>query len=108
MGKLVKPYVNTGMIDLRLIDTETAFRIITFLDERLLESPEEGAYIRKPGVDSVHTCNFELDDDVYCSNGNISKDDEYTLFTPRSSFDALGDAITQRAIAQLKYATTKQ
>ncbi|EAN31421.1 hypothetical protein TpMuguga_04g00069 [Theileria parva strain Muguga] len=101
MGKLVKPYVNTGMIDLRLIDTETAFRIITFLDEKLLESGHE-EYIRKPGIDEVHICNPNEFDFELKTRGKISKDDEYTLYTPRHNFDFLGEALVKRALVTLK------
>ncbi|XP_952762.1 uncharacterized protein TA07285 [Theileria annulata] len=105
MGKLVKPYINTGMIDLRLIDTETAFRIITFLDEKLLESGCD-EYIRKPGIDEVHICNPNEFD--FENKNKNSKDDEYTLYTPRHNFDFLGETLIKKALITLKESYNQQ
>ncbi|BAM42457.1 conserved hypothetical protein [Theileria orientalis strain Shintoku] len=99
MGKLVKPYINTGIIDLRLIDTETAFRIITFLDEKLLESGD-AEYVRKSGIDEVHICN--PNDFDFEHMNEIIKDDEYTLYTPRHNFDYLGETIEKRGLYSLR------
>lgn len=111
MGKLVKPYVDTGMIDLRLIDTETAFRIITFLDEKLMETPGK-EYKRKPGIDEVHMCNpddFDFENEAQGrSRSQASKDDEYTLYTPRQNFDILGESMLRRALITLRESYTGQ
>ncbi|KAK2194945.1 hypothetical protein BdWA1_001133 [Babesia duncani] len=97
MGQLVRPYVVTGMMDLRLIDTETAFRIITFLDERLAESPHDGEYLRKDGLDNIHISNPESIDSVGESGSRTCKDDETSFYTARLNFDRLGDALVTRA-----------
>ncbi|CDR97643.1 hypothetical protein, conserved [Babesia bigemina] len=92
MGQLLRPFILNGMIDLRLIDTETAFRIITFLDEH-----KDSTYYEKEGLDSVHICSVKESDGSVASNG-IQNDDEYTQYYPRVNFDKLGDTILKRAV----------
>ncbi|ORM40395.1 uncharacterized protein BXIN_1993 [Babesia sp. Xinjiang] len=97
MGQLVKPYILNGMIDLRLIDTETAFRIITFLDEH--KDPETN-YYAKEGLDAVHMCDVKNFETAQQSAVGRTNDDEYTQYYPQMNFDLLGDAILHRATAQ--------
>ncbi|GBE62286.1 hypothetical protein, conserved [Babesia ovata] len=92
MGQLLKPFILNGMIDLRLIDTETAFRIITFLDEH-----RDATYYEKEGLDCIHMCNVKDFEGSLASNG-ARNDDEYTLYYPQMNFDKLGDVIFKRAV----------
>ncbi|KAK1939565.1 hypothetical protein X943_001080 [Babesia divergens] len=93
MVQLVKPFIINGMIDLRLIDTETAFRIITFIDEHK-DSSMQGT--TKDGLDSIHTCNVKQSN-VLSSQKTKSSSDEYTQYYPKMNFDLLGNEITRRA-----------
>ncbi|GFE53887.1 hypothetical protein BaOVIS_012910 [Babesia ovis] len=109
MGQLVKPYILNGMIDLRLIDTETAFRIITFLDEHKgiegfmgennATDPEMN-YYAKEGLDSIHMCNVKTYEAAHGSDATKANDDEYTQYYPQLNFDVLGDTIVRRATTQ--------
>ncbi|GIX65623.1 EtCHP39 protein [Babesia caballi] len=99
MGQLVKPFILNGMIDLRLIDTETAFRIITFLDEH---NDPEAKYYAKEGLDSVHMCSINNYEHTHDSFLQKSSGDEYTQYYPQANFDDLGEAILRRADAPPK------
>ncbi|KAK1441860.1 hypothetical protein BgAZ_501920 [Babesia gibsoni] len=93
MGQLVKPFILNGMIDLRLLDTETAFRIITFIDQN------KGSGVKgssKDGLDSVHTCNVQLSDKSPLTHKPAFNTDEYTQYYPKMNFDVLGDHILKR------------
>ncbi|EDO07039.1 uncharacterized protein BBOV_IV006830 [Babesia bovis T2Bo] len=97
MGQLVQPYILNGMIDLRSIDTETAFRIITFLDEH--KDPEMN-YYAKEGLDAVHMCNVKGTMTRRQTDMAKNNDDEYTQYYPQMNFDILGETIVKRATSQ--------
>lgn len=80
MSRLSRPYIKTGIMDLKETDTETAFRIINFLDDK--QNNDGCEYAVKPGLEYVHICDI--------SDTQVNHGDEYTLFMPRRNFDIIG------------------
>ncbi|KAL8440544.1 hypothetical protein Efla_003215 [Eimeria flavescens] len=104
LSRILIPYIKSGRIDLRETDTETAFRIINFLDEQKALNPQQGNYRLKAGLEEEHLCEPHLHVEIASAVaaaassedplGNLLKipqkgTPEMTLFTAKDNFDNL-------------------
>ncbi|KEP60600.1 UNVERIFIED_CONTAM: hypothetical protein HHA_284570 [Hammondia hammondi] len=129
LSRILVPYISSGRVDLRETDTETAFRIISFLDEQQDLHPEEGPYRRKGGLEEQHMCNPELEfpsaeaatlaasrtahlpphEQIQAQlEIPLSATLEMNLFTPRENFDDLMRMTVRRGSQQLRRAAETQ
>ncbi|CDJ50453.1 hypothetical protein, conserved [Eimeria brunetti] len=113
------PYITSGRIDLRETDTETAFRIINFLDEQRALNPQQGPYRQKAGLEEQHMCepHTEVESAAAVAAAASSEDPllqllqlpqkgvlEMTLFNARDSFDNLLKGVVHRGTQELRRA----
>ncbi|CBZ51721.1 conserved hypothetical protein [Neospora caninum Liverpool] len=129
LSRILVPYISSGRVDLRETDTETAFRIISFLDEQQALHPEEGPYRRKGGLEEQHMCNpdaefpsaeaatlaasrtsdLPLHEQIQAQlEIPLSATLEMNLFTARENFDDLMRMTVRRGCQQLRRAAEAQ
>ncbi|OEH80632.1 uncharacterized protein LOC34620151 [Cyclospora cayetanensis] len=123
LSRILIPYINSGMIDLRETDTETAFRIINFLDEQKALNPQQGPYRQKAGLEEQHMCepHTEIETASAVAAAASSEDPlqnllklpqkgvlEMTLFNARDSFDNLLKGVVHRGTQELRRAQRAQ
>ncbi|PHJ24475.1 apicomplexan specific protein [Cystoisospora suis] len=130
LSRILMPYISSGRVDLRETDTETAFRIISFLDEQHALHPEEGNYRRKGGLEQQHICDPDADfvtaeaAATAAASANFSSSAqqqllaqlavqqpatlEMNLFSARENFDDLMTGIVKRGTQQLRRAAEAQ
>ncbi|CDJ66860.1 hypothetical protein, conserved [Eimeria necatrix] len=123
LSRILIPYITSGRIDLRETDTETAFRIINFLDEQKALNPQQGPYRQKAGLEEQHMCepHTEIESASAVAAAASSEDPlvnllklpqkgvlEMTLFNARDSFDNLLKGIVHRGTQELRRALRAQ
>ncbi|PFH34796.1 hypothetical protein BESB_068290 [Besnoitia besnoiti] len=129
LSRILVPYISSGRVDLRETDTETAFRIISFLDEQRALHPEDGNYKRKGGLEEQHLCDPEFEfpsaeaatlaasrtSDLPAQEQMQAQLDiqqpatlEMNLFTARENFDDLMRGTVRRGMKQLRRAAETQ
>lgn len=123
LSRILIPYISSGRIDLRETDTETAFRIINFLDEQKALNPQQGPYRQKAGLEEQHMCEpYTEIETASAVAAAASSDDpllnllklpqkgvlEMTLFNARDSFDNLLKGVVQRGLQELRRAQRAQ
>ncbi|CDI74047.1 hypothetical protein, conserved [Eimeria praecox] len=117
LSRILIPYITSGRIDLRETDTETAFRIINFLDEQRALNPQQGPYRLKAGLEEQHMCepHTEVETAAAVAAAASSEDPllhllqlpqkgvlEMTLFNARDSFDNLLKGVVHRGTQELR------
>ncbi|KAK9173150.1 hypothetical protein CmeUKMEL1_06590 [Cryptosporidium meleagridis] len=108
LSRLMIPYVQKGVLDLGETDTETAFKILRYLDE--LRMKENIDFRLKPPLESIHMCDpltdESLNNELPCYNV------DYDNFAPQKDFELLlaeveKDGLHKMRIATNSFANTK-
>ncbi|KAL8274593.1 hypothetical protein Esti_001496 [Eimeria stiedai] len=110
LSRILIPYINSGKIDLRETDTETAFRIIHFLDEQKALNPQQGPYRQKAGLEEQHMCEPHTEVETASAVAAAASSEnplagllklpqkgilEMTLFSAKDNFDALLKGVSE-------------
>ncbi|KAH8584110.1 apicomplexan specific [Cryptosporidium sp. chipmunk genotype I] len=108
LSRLMMPYVQKGVLDLGETDTETAFKILRYLDE--LRMRENIDFRLKPPLESIHMCDpltdESIDNELPCYNV------DYDNFAPQKDFELLlaeveKDGLHKMRMASNSFANTK-
>lgn len=101
LSRLMIPYVQKGVLDLGETDTETAFKILRYLDE--LRMRENIDFRLKPPLESIHMCDpltdESLQNELPCYNV------DYDNFTPQKDFELLLAEVEKDGLHKMRVAT---
>ncbi|KAL3128500.1 apicomplexan specific protein [Cryptosporidium hominis] len=108
LSRLMIPYVQKGVLDLGETDTETAFKILRYLDE--LRMRENIDFRLKPPLESIHMCDPLTDESI--NNELPCYNVDYDNFAPQKDFELLlaeveKDGLHKMRIASNSFANNK-
>ncbi|KAK6589854.1 apicomplexan specific [Cryptosporidium xiaoi] len=104
LSRLLIPYVQKGVLDLGETDTETAFKILRYLDE--LRMKEGVEYRLKPPLESIHMCDPLTDESMQSEIPYYNID--YDNFVPQKDFELLLQDIEKNGIQKMRMLTSQQ
>lgn len=104
LSRLLIPYVQKGVLDLGETDTETAFKILRYLDE--LRMKEGVDYRLKPPLESIHMCDPLTDESL--QNGVPCYNVDYDNFVPQKDFELLLQDIEKDGMQRMRTLTSQQ
>lgn len=115
-SRILKPYINTGVLDVNEIDSQTMHRILTFIeqsehgnseeendvDTRTSSETQEYRSLRnQQELEYVHICDPAKELQQIESKVVIHLD-EYTMFTPSRNFDELLYSVMKKVMKECK------
>ncbi|KAH8738824.1 apicomplexan specific protein [Cryptosporidium ryanae] len=104
LSRLLIPYVQRGVLDIGETDTETAFKILRYLDE--LRMKEEVEYRLKPPLESIHMCDPLTDESVQKELPYYNID--YDNFVPQKDFELLLQDVEKDGIQKMRISTNQK
>ncbi|CRH02471.1 conserved Plasmodium protein, unknown function [Plasmodium relictum] len=91
-SRILKPFIKTGIIDIKDIDSQTMHRILNYIDQNNGSnySTKNNKYYfhNKKELEHIHMCD-PINELKNLENKNIIHLDEYKMFTPSKNFDCL-------------------
>ncbi|KAF7458086.1 hypothetical protein HWI79_1401 [Cryptosporidium felis] len=102
LSRLLIPYVQKGVLDLGETDTETAFKILRYLDD--LRIREGVDYRLKPPLESIHMCDPLTEEFVQSELPCYNVD--YDNFAPQKDFELLLADIEKDGLHKMRTASS--
>ncbi|GAW83426.1 hypothetical protein, conserved [Plasmodium gonderi] len=101
-SRILKPFIKTGIIDIKDIDSQTMHRILNYIDQENNNNKCKKHYIHnKKELERIHMCD-PMNELKILENKNIIHLDEYKMFTPSKNFDCLLSSVIKRGINEFK------
>ncbi|CAG9472094.1 negative elongation factor A, putative [Plasmodium vivax] len=101
-SRILKPFIKTGIMDIKDIDSQTMHRILNYIDQENNSNKCRKRYIHnKKELEHIHMCD-PVNELKNLENKNIIHLDEYKMFTPAKNFDCLLSSIIKRGINEFK------
>ncbi|VWU49760.1 negative elongation factor A, putative [Hepatocystis sp. ex Piliocolobus tephrosceles] len=101
-SRILKPFIKTGVIDIKDIDSQTMHRILNYIDQGNSKKNGKESYIHdKTNLEYIHMCD-PINELEKLQNKNIIHLDEYKLFTPSKDFDCLLSSFIKKGITEFK------
>ncbi|CRG97611.1 conserved Plasmodium protein, unknown function [Plasmodium gallinaceum] len=104
-SRILKPFIKTGIIDIKEIDSQTMHRILNFIDQNNgsnYNNKNNKYYFHdKKELEHIHMCD-PINELKNLENKNIIHLDEYKMFTPSKNFDCLLSSIIKKGINEFK------
>ncbi|OII72229.1 uncharacterized protein cubi_01562 [Cryptosporidium ubiquitum] len=101
LSRLMIPYVQKGVLDLGETDTETAFKILRYLDE--LRMRENIDFRLKPPLESIHMCDPLTDESIH--NEIPCYNVDYDNFAPQKDFELLLAEVEKDGLHKMRMAS---
>ncbi|SBS90438.1 negative elongation factor A, putative [Plasmodium malariae] len=104
-SRILKPFIKTGIIDIKDIDSQTMHRILNYIDQENNSKNSKKHYIHnKKELEYIHMCD-PINELKNLENKNIIHLDEYKMFTPSKNFDCLLSSVIIKKKNSILYAT---
>ncbi|CAA9990827.1 conserved Plasmodium protein, unknown function [Plasmodium knowlesi strain H] len=101
-SRILKPFIKTGIMDIKDIDSQTMHRILNYIDQENNSKKRRTRYIHnKKELEHIHMCD-PVNELKNLENKSIIHLDEYKMFTPAKNFDCLLSSIIKRGISEFK------
>ncbi|SOV21927.1 conserved Plasmodium protein, unknown function [Plasmodium sp. DRC-Itaito] len=102
-SRILKPYIKTGVIDIKEIDSQTMHRILNYIDQEneKKKKHKKSYFHNKKELEYIHMCD-PINELKNLENKNIIHLDEYKMFTPSKNFDGLFSSIIKKGINEFK------
>ncbi|KJP88154.1 hypothetical protein AK88_02101 [Plasmodium fragile] len=97
-SRILKPFIKTGTMDIKDIDSQTMHRILNYIDQENNSKKCRTRYIHnKKELEHIHMCD-PVNELKNLENKNIIHLDEYKMFTPAKNFDCLLSSVIMRKL----------